>query len=145
MSQDDNFAVYQMSVEDIERTKKRQYEIANYSALISGALITLVKLFSDDSIDQYPFYNVVVIACVLNAACAFWFQVLLGAALHRFRARISRLRSDATAPPASPIAKFLRDFPIFLFLLLMPVAAAGFAAWYAIRMSGISLDRWMPF
>lgn len=128
--------------EDIDRTKKRQTEIANYSALTSGGLISLVKLFSDGEIASIAFYNVVVWASIANAIATCWFQLLLIASLNEFRVQMHG--SPTRTSPQTPKQKFWRDFPLFVFLLAMPLAAAGFAIWYAVGMSDASWRLW-PF
>lgn len=133
----------QAVAEDIERTKKRQYEIANYSALVSGGLISLVKLFSDDNIGDVAFYHVVVWSSIGNAFAASWFQIQLVASLQGFRTKLQRMRGKNDVQTVKAVnAKFWRDFPLFVFLLAMPLAAAGFAIWYAVGMSGLSWGLW---
>jgi hypothetical protein len=121
--------------EDIDRTKKRQTEIANYSALTSGGLISLVKLFSDSDIDSVVFYNVIVWASISNAIGTTWFQLLLIGSLQDFRRQMHNLPGRKFSQTLTE--KFWRDLPLFLFLLAMPLAAAGFAIWYAVAMSGV--------
>lgn len=142
MTADDD-EMYKVTLEDIERTKRRQFEITNYSTLASGALIYLVKIFAEDGIDQYPFYNVIIWAVAANGLSAFVFQIVLIAALQRFRERIADSVKRRIPGGASPTRKFWRDTPLFAFLLAFPLAAAGFAGWYAIRMSGIPLASWI--
>jgi hypothetical protein len=76
----------------------------------------------------------------LNGLSAVVFQVQQIFLVTKRRVELFKLGETRTRASL----KLFGNIPLYLFLLFLPVIAAGFAAWYAIGMSGIPSDYWLP-
>lgn len=116
--------------EDIERTKKRQFEVTNYSAVASAALAGAVKFFADDKIATAGFYREVLILLALNAVASIGIQIMLWVAMFRFRRRLQRSWVQLGQNPRPVWEKMARDTVFILYFLGVALVGAFIAIQY---------------
>lgn len=124
---------YKMTVEDIARTKNRQYQITYYSALVTGSLIIATRIISEMPEKALLMLGLIVAGITTNAIATTVFQFQLDGALHKFRTRLHSIGARLGRANEAPTLKRSRDLPLTLYLVAFPWAVALFAAWYAVE------------
>jgi len=129
--------------EDIEATKRRHFEVTNYSALAAAALVGTTKLFVDDAIAQPPFFQIVFLAAVALGAMGLIAQLLLAVALTRQRIVVRKRRGEFAHQTVT--WKTIRDIPWFAFHCAVPLFSAWVASAYILRRSNLTLEELLPW
>lgn len=131
---------YQVAIDDIARTKQSQFSNAYYAGLVNGSLFLLMDYFERAELNIAAFYIVAAATSAVTATICIYLQVYLWASLKRFRKRVGQVQelfepedlSVGGGTFMSEQRKLLRDLPITVFLLLVPVGATMFLIWYVV-------------
>lgn len=122
---------YKMTVDDIAKTKERQFQTTYYSALVAGSIIGGTKVVADLHSQPAAICALIVTGLLVNAAATTYFQFSLDNALHKFRTRLRDIGSAIGRPGESAATKRSRDLPLTIYLVAFPWAVTVFAIWYA--------------
>ncbi|MDX2274221.1 MAG: hypothetical protein NW206_02125 [Hyphomonadaceae bacterium] len=154
---------YSNAVEDIERTKARQWLVTYYSAGLIGAHFVLTGLFQEAEIINSLTLTLIALSGILVFVFVLRFQSDLRKALQKFRARTAAIQiehfpdllkqihygefpSEPVAPRGEAIArepdKAKRDMPLHTVMLLVPWGGTFFLLLYLVI--GFWATVWKP-
>jgi hypothetical protein len=121
---------YKMTVDDIARTKNRQFQITYYSAVVTGSVIVAVRLTSELPEGSPLVAGLLIAAIAANAVATTVFQFGLDASLQKFRTRLRDLGQKLGRANLSPAIKRSRDLPLTFYFVGFPWAIGIFATWF---------------
>lgn len=127
-----SIAQYQVAIEDIERTKRRQYELGYYSALINGGMFLAIGYFDDANLDSAEFYVTLIVFSWFTFLFTLYFQMNLIVSLAKFRRRLVEFKQSVEGVHITTPNKTLRDLPFAVYLSLFPLATTLLLTWYAL-------------
>ena len=154
---------YSIAIEDVERTKARQWLVTYYSAGLIGAHFILIDIFKEANIANNFTLTLTALSGILVLVFVLQFQSQLRKSLEKFRARTAEIQTTyfpepmkkihypdfpgrAKAPRGEAIArepnKAKRDAPLHAVMLLVPWGGTFFLFVYLVL--GFWAQVWKP-
>lgn len=154
---------YSVAIEDVERTKARQWLVTYYSAALIGAHFVLIDIFDEAKIANSLTLTLIALSSLLVFVFVLQFQSELRKSLEKFRARTAEIQTThfpdlvkqihyadfparTTAPRGEAIArepnKAKRDAPLHTVMLLVPWGGTFFLLAYLVM--GFWAEVWAP-
>ncbi|MFT3723809.1 MAG: hypothetical protein QM773_09500 [Hyphomonadaceae bacterium] len=127
---------YASAEADIDRTKRRQLDVLNYSTLAAAGIIGVVRLFGDPSPLQTWVLACLAVMIVLNAWLAIGAQRTLGRGMAKFRDRLFRARIGLGLKARPPSEKKREDWFFDVYFFGVPAIVAVLATGYLAYLGG---------